>query len=67
MAEHQLPKLNMRVRFPSSAPEKNPLLSVDKRGFFSTKSVLLDGIKPPAVDEITSVMKYDFVGRKGRI
>ena len=23
MAEHQLPKLNMRVRFPSSAPNKN--------------------------------------------
>ena len=34
MAELQLPKLTVRVRFPSSAPEKNPQLSTTTVGSF---------------------------------
>jgi hypothetical protein len=28
MAEHQLPKLNTRVRFPSSAPQKSQIKAI---------------------------------------
>ncbi len=40
------------VRIHLPPPEKKHLLSTDKRCFFSTKSVLLDGINPPTMDEI---------------
>ena len=49
----------MWVQVPSLAPRKKHLR---KQVLFSTKSVLADGINPPVVDEITFVMKSDFVG-----
>ena len=43
------------------APEKER--QVERLVFsFSTKSVLTDGINPSSMDEITFVMKSDFVG-----
>ena len=39
---------------PPSPTRKEPTFVYDKCGFFSAKSVLADGINPPAVDEITS-------------
>lgn len=34
MAEHQLPKLNTGVRFPSPAPKKNDPVTIEVTGFF---------------------------------
>lgn len=34
MAEHQLPKLNMGVRFPSPAPNKRSLNAISRSDFF---------------------------------
>ena len=36
-----------------SAMKRNTFCQLDKRCFFSSKSVLMDGINPPKVDEIT--------------
>ncbi len=38
MAEHQLPKLNTRVRFPSPAPAPEPLIRLRFRGSFMFSS-----------------------------
>ena len=38
---------------PPRVTRKEPTFVYDKCGFFSAKSVLTDGINPPAVDEIT--------------
>ena len=45
MAEHQLPKLNTRVRFPSSAPEKRESEAVP-RSPFSLEQIMAPRIEP---------------------
>ena len=52
-------------RFDSRTPlqKRNNLCLPDKGCFFSTKSVLTDGINPTSVGGNHFVMKSDFVGR----